>query len=126
MKLTKSQLNQIIKEEIAKFLKESHDPALDDARAASDELTGRDKIYDEEESRARRAGASKPMSPEEHAAQLALYNPDADPSIEPGEPVDITAGMSDDEVENLANELAAAAQAMGAESYEWYPDDDDW
>jgi hypothetical protein len=78
MKITKSQLNQIIKEEI---------------KAVMGENGG---------------------------------NPDVDPSIEPGEPVDITAGMSDDEVEKLANELSAAAQAMGAESYEWYPDDDEW
>jgi hypothetical protein len=53
-------------------------------------------------------------------------NPGVDPSIEPGEPVDITAGMSDEEVEKLASQLAAAAQAMDSGTYEWYPDEDEW
>ena len=49
-----------------------------------DDPTGRDKVYDDEERRARRAGPSKPMSPEEHEAYLALYDDDEDINYQGG------------------------------------------
>jgi pantoate kinase len=77
MKITQSQLNQIIKEEI---------------KAVLEDLGG---------------------------------DPNVDPDMEAAEPVDITAGMSDEEVENLARQLTAAAHAMESGD-RWDPDEDDW
>jgi hypothetical protein len=105
MKITKAQLSQVIKEELAVLMKEESSAEVDrvvsnmlqrDMKREELELlrmklddmirqlsaeeeghgSGRDKVYDDEEREAKLAGASQSMSPEEQEDYMKLYNLD--------------------------------------------------
>ena len=107
MKITKTQLSQVIKEELAVLMKEESSAEVDrvvsnmlqrDMKREELELlrmklddmirqlsaeeeghgSGRDKVYDDEEREAKLAGASQSMSPEEQEDYMKLYNLDED------------------------------------------------